>query len=29
MIDAWVNSQKRVPTLLPPTVMFIGAEEVR
>ena len=28
MIDAWVNGQKRVPTLLPPSMAFMGAEAV-
>jgi integrase len=28
MIDAWVNGQKRVPTLLPPSMPFMGAEAV-
>lgn len=24
MVDAWVNSQKRVPTLLPPSMPYVG-----
>jgi len=26
MVDAWVNGEKRAPTLLPPSMPFTGAE---
>jgi hypothetical protein len=29
MVDAWVNGQKRVPTLLPPSMPFVGVEGCR
>lgn len=25
MVDAWVNGQKRAPTLLPPSMAFMGS----